>query len=126
VEDGQTVGYSGDCYDDQQEMTWEEVGKLCGAPQDTFKGELTTVTKRLRRVFSFSEKQILDAVAINGATDIALNFANYIDWGCFGTNDPDSLPAKVTDFIKKLEDLTGIKVSIVGTGPRNNHVCYLD
>jgi len=126
VEGGKTVGYSGDCYPDHTETTWEAIGEACGAPQETFKGELTTVTKRLRRVFTFSDIQFKEAVAINGATEIALNFANYIDWKCYGTNNPNNLPPKITDFIKKLEDLGGVKVTIVGTGPRNDHVCFLD
>jgi adenylosuccinate synthase len=126
VEDGLMVGYSGDCYEDHSEMSWEEVAKNAGAPVEVTKGELTTVTKRLRRVFSFSAKQLEEATAINGANKIALNFANYIDWSCFGTNDFDALPSKVHDFIKKVEDIAGIPVTIVGTGPQINHVCMLE
>ena len=124
VEGGKTVGYSGDCYDDHHETTWEQVAKDANAPPEVMAGELTTVTKRLRRVFTFSEKQVKEAAVVNGADHIALNFANYIDWSCYGTNDYSKLPPKVMDFIKKLEDLTGIPVSLVGTGPCNNHVCY--
>ncbi len=124
VEDGQTVGYSGDCYCDHKETTWEDVAKDAGAPPEVTAGELTTVTKRLRRVFTFSRRQVREAVVANGATFIALNFANYIDWSCYGTNDYDALPPKVIDFIKMLEDLAGIPVNLVGTGPRNDHVCF--
>lgn len=125
IEDGKTVGYSGDCYSDQREISWVDVAQAAGAPEDIAKGELTTVTKRLRRVFTFSEQQFKEAAIVNGATKIAFNFANYVDWQCFGTNDPDKLPPKVTDFIKKLEDLAGLPVTMVGTGPRLDHVCFL-
>jgi len=70
--------------------------------------------------------QLIEAAAVNGATQIALNFANYIDWSCYCTNDWSRLPQKVLDFIDKIEDLTGIPVTIVGTGPRNDHVCFKD
>lgn len=125
VEDDVMVGYSGGGYDDHEETTWAAVAKAAGAPPEVMQGELTTVTKRLRRVFTFSPRQLVEAATANGATDIALNFANYIDWSCFGTNDYDELPTKVVDFIHKIEDLTAIPVSVVGTGPQLNHVCFL-
>jgi adenylosuccinate synthase len=125
VEEGKTVGHSGGHYDDHEETTWEKVANACGAPPEVMAGELTTVTKRLRRVFTFSEQQIEEAVLSNGATKIALNFANYIDWNCFGTNDPGRLSGKIIDFIKRVEDIARIPVTVVGTGPRTDHVCFL-
>lgn len=65
---GAMIGTSGPCYDDQREMTWDEVGQ---------EPELTTVTKLPRRVFSFSEKQIARAVRANGVNSVFLNFCNY-------------------------------------------------
>jgi len=125
VENGETVGYSGDCYDDHQEITWAEVAESAGAPPKVMEGELTTVTKRLRRVFSLSKIQLQEAVVINGATKIALNFANYIDWSCYGTNDYGKLPTKVKKFIEMIEDLVLLPVTVVGTGPQIDHVAYL-
>lgn len=126
IEDGKMVGYSGDHYDDQHEMTWAEVAQAAGAPPEVMQGELTTVTKRLRRVFSFSAKQLKEAVAINGATKLALNFANYIDWTCFGVSDYQQLPQTVIKYIHEIEDIAGIPVTIVGTGPQIDHVCFLE
>lgn len=126
IENGKTVGYSGDCYDDHKETTWAEVAAAAGAPVEVTHGELTTVTKRLRRVFTFSKQQLQDAVVVNGATKIALNFANYIDWSCFGTNDYNKLPKKVKDFIMAIEDMVNIPVTIVGTGPQVDHVCFVE
>ena len=61
-------GYSGDVYDDQDELTWEDVGQ---------KPELTTVTQRQRRIFSFSHQQIEEAIAACEPDEIFLNFVNY-------------------------------------------------
>lgn len=61
-------GYSGDTYSDQRELTWEEVGQ---------QAELTTVTKRERRIFSFSRLQIRDAIAHCQPDEVFLNFCNY-------------------------------------------------
>ena len=87
--------------------------------------EKTTVTKRVRRVFSFSKRQLREAVMVNGATKLALNFANYIDWTCFASSSYDRLTPKIHDFIKMLEDVAGIPVTLVGTGPQYDHVIDL-
>ena len=70
-------------------------------------------------------KQIAEAAAANGASYLALNFANYIDWSCYGTNDKSKLSSKVWDFINAVEAGTGVKVGLVGTGPQINHVIDL-
>lgn len=128
IEDGKVVGYSGDCYEDQKELTWADVMINAKAPpnvvNDIVNKELTTVTKRLRRVFTFSERQLIEAVHVNGATQIALNFANYIDWDCYGMSNYSDLPKSVREFIDRIEDIAQIPVTIVGTGPQNNHVCF--
>jgi len=126
LEDDKVVGYSGDCYDDHRETTWEQVAKESGAPPEVMAGELTTVTKRLRRVFTFSEKQLKEAVLVNGATKIALNFANYIDWDCYGCDMFSQLPSKVHEFVERIESVAKIPVGVVGTGPQVNHICYRD
>ena len=63
-------GYSGDVYLDQVELSFEELG------QET---ELTTVTKRPRRIFSYSRQQMKDAIFDCMPDEIFLNFCNYTD-----------------------------------------------
>ena len=65
---GQQVGWSGPCYPDQEETSFEAIG------QPT---ELTTVTKLPRRIFTYSKQQIREAVTVNGINKMFLNFANY-------------------------------------------------
>lgn len=125
IEDGILKGESGGCYPDNQETTWEAVAEAAGAPAEIKAKELTTVTKRLRRVFTFSMQQLKEAIIANGATKLVLNFANYIDWKCYQANDYDELTPKVYDFIHKIEHETGIKVALVGTGPQIDHVVDL-
>lgn len=61
-------GYSGDHYDDQEELSWDDLG---------VDAETTTVTGRIRRVYSFSQKQIADAIRICQPEEVFLNFCNY-------------------------------------------------
>jgi len=124
VEDGEQVGYSGDCYNDQTELSWSEVKQMSGYPESYDLKEMTTVTKRLRRVFTFSMNQVRQACMVNGATKIALNFANYLDYKCFQTSGQSvaDLPDEIRDFISKVEDELGLPVTLVGTGPSVSHV----
>lgn len=129
VEDGKQVGYSGDCYPDHKEISWEEVQRRAGYPNSWNDGkglsELTTVTKRQRRVFEYSPQQIKEAVAVNGVNKIFLNFANYLDFKVYKKNKADDLTDPVWAFIAKLERLTPAKVCWVGTGPNINDVIEL-
>ncbi len=63
-------GESGPIYLDQTELTWADIGQ----PE-----ELTTVTKRVRRVFTWSETQMRDAMFECQPDHIFLNFCNYDD-----------------------------------------------
>ena len=67
-EDGKQIGYSGNCYPDQTEIAFEDLG------QPT---ELTTVTKLPRRIFTFSAQQIQEAAFMCGVHVLFMNFVNY-------------------------------------------------
>lgn len=116
------TGYSGDCYDDQSETWWETIGKEAGMPQNEIDNlttsELTTVTKRLRRCFTFSKKQVQHACKLNGATKIILTFADYIDWSARTAAEYCELSHKVRDFVKMIEDTTQVPVKYVSKGPK--------
>jgi GH24 family phage-related lysozyme (muramidase) len=64
------AGNSGPCFHDQREMTWEELG---------VEPEITTVTKKIRRVFSWSDEQFMQAVMANRPDVVFLNFCNYLE-----------------------------------------------
>jgi adenylosuccinate synthase len=60
---------SGDWYSDQREISWEELGQY---------PELTTVTQRERRVATFSQNQMDDALYANHPDFVFVNFLNYL------------------------------------------------
>lgn len=64
------AGNSGPCYPDQEETSWENIGQ---------KKELTTVTQKVRRVFTFSYEQITEAIIVNQPNYVFLNFCNYLE-----------------------------------------------
>lgn len=63
-------GTSGPGYRDQEEITWDKLGVT---------PERTTVTNRERRVFTFSRRQIWEAMFVCQPTSVFLNFCNYME-----------------------------------------------
>jgi len=119
-EQGNMIGTSGS-YLDSEEISWEIVAERAGAPREAI-SELTTVTGKLRRVFEMNWPRLREMCMTNGVTQIALNFANYIDWSVYEATSADQLTVKVWEFICKVEKETGIPVTLVGTGPRDHHI----
>jgi adenylosuccinate synthase len=99
------IGTSGPCYPDQEETTFEAIGQPV---------ELTTVTKLPRRVFTFSEKQLQEAVRMSSPDYIFLNFMNYLP------------REKWVDFVSRVSNLSigagGGRVAWIGTGPAHGNV----
>lgn len=103
-----------------KEITWDEVGKRCGAPHDLT--ELTTTTKLPRRVFEFSMSQIKRMVEICNPSGFCIQFLNYLNWNDLGVTSVDKLSTKSIEFIKRLEEETGVPVLYGGTGPNHEHM----
>jgi adenylosuccinate synthase len=93
--DGTQIGWSGPCYKDQEETSFEEIGVPV---------EYTTVTKLPRRVFTFSKQQIQDAILYNEVDEIFLNFANY------------GPPEKMAEIIRTINSISMAKVKYIGYG----------
>lgn len=104
--DGKQIGTSGPCYEDQKEIEWSRLG---------MEPELTTVTKLPRRIFTFSEQQIKDAVRMNGVDEVFLNFVNYIDYD----QDPETM--EFEDYERIISE-TGARFALVGVGPTYHDV----
>lgn len=64
-----TVYGSGGHFPDQHEIEWADLGVAA---------EITTVTKRVRRVFTFSEMQVAEALASTRPGVIYLTFCDYV------------------------------------------------
>lgn len=62
-------GYSGDVYPDQKEISFEDLG---------VEPELTTVTQRVRRVFTWSWTQFAEMLRANEPDALFINFVNYL------------------------------------------------
>ncbi len=67
-------GTSGSTFDDSHEITWDELSQKLG--RNVL--EMTTVTKRVRRVFTFSKKLFEMGVRRNGVNVAFLTFVDYL------------------------------------------------
>ena len=63
------IGFSGGVYPDQHEISFADLG---------VEAEITTVTKRVRRIFTWSDQQVIDAIRISRPSVIFLSFCDYL------------------------------------------------
>lgn len=122
MKDG-SVGSSGSIFEDSKEVTWPEVMERCGGPKDHF--ELTSVTKRVRRVFEWSDVLYKRFIDTSGPTQIAINFAEYVDWDMLSKKSVSDLTDKMKSFIKRVEEVGQVKVRYIGTGAKNSEIITL-
>ena len=102
------------------EITWADVQRESGYPHPI--AEYTTTTKRLRRVARFDWSVVDQAVAANAATQVALHGADYLAYANYGATDWSSLTYDTCQFIDRVETRLGIPVTLIGTGPTNEHI----
>lgn len=119
-EAGELVGYSGDCYSDQKELKWADIGR---------EPELTTVTKLPRRLFTFSTLQIMESCRYNGPTSIALTFCDYLPshnaehpkipdgMTPYPVGPGERISPDVYYMIKRIEAAAGCPVNFLSFGP---------
>jgi len=102
------------------EIDWEIIRKESGYP---FKiEEFTSVTKKLRRVGRIDLALIKKAITINKPTIIALMGIDYIDYSSKDATHYNHLSDKAKSFISWIEWEIGAKISLIGTGPRDDNL----
>ncbi len=115
-------GWSGPYWRDNTETGWHKIAKDAG--MDDFRtaamlrAEITTVTGRQRRVFTFSHERLRHFVRMVGPTSLVLAFADQIDAAAYNMGEADGpqLPQRVLDFVHMLDN-TSVPVRFVSTGP---------
>lgn len=103
---GKMTEFSGPGYNDQREISFEEIGQ----PQ-----EYTTVTQLPRRIFTFSGDQIREAIRYNGVTRVFLNFVNYV-----------KKPSVLVDILNTIESAGNARLHSIGLGPTDLDVVEID
>ncbi len=98
------------------EIDWKTISKRSGIPlkqlEDT---EKTSTTHRRRRVAEFDWELLRRASALNGPTDIALAFVDYLNSKNEDARRFEQLDAATINFIEELERVAAAPVSLIST-----------
>lgn len=128
------IGSSGGIYPDQQELSWAEVSAQAGIDVE----EKTSLTKRIRRVFTPSTIQLRNATMTCQPDVFSVNFVNYLDkeiagkGGVISRSDLRGAYPKVWEFVQWVEanqywagtPYAG-KVQLLGTGAKQSEIMLL-
>jgi adenylosuccinate synthase len=100
-----------------REITWDTVARRSGLPPDRLRGtEKGSVSGNQRRVAEFSWAQLGQSARLNGATDLALTFADYMDSRNRGVRQFSRLAPETIQFVHEMESVAGAPVSFISTG----------
>jgi adenylosuccinate synthase len=106
-------GFSGPV---SQELTWEQIADRSGIDLgEILQTEKGSVSRNQRRVAEFDWAQLRRAAEINGATDIALTFADYLNADNDKARRFDQLTEETIRFIEEVERVAGTRVTLVST-----------
>lgn len=119
------AGNSGPFYPDSECTSFEDIG---------VSPEFTTVTKLRRRIATWSDLQLREAVRINGFSELAITFMDYVSPNIAGVDaslaeDDMAADPKYDEVIEFLDNVyaelpNGVDVTYLGTGP--DSVIHLD
>lgn len=101
-------GNSGGSYADQRELEWDNIGQ---AP------EKTTVTKRNRRIFEFSQLQMREAIIACQPDKVFLNFCNY------NPELSEGIVREINTILRQYGP-SDARVAYTGWGPTDNDIRY--
>ena len=99
-----------------QTTNWKEIARRSRIPlAELRRVEKGSVSKKRRRVGEFDWELLRRAAKINGATDIALTFVDYLDIKNRNARRFDQLRPDTIRFIEEVERVAGAPVSLIST-----------
>jgi adenylosuccinate synthase len=98
-----------------RELTWADIEARSGL-KDLETTELTSKTKKLRRVGEPEWDLLRKAALLNAPSDIALTFADYLGEENAKAWRFEQLTEDTLEFIDEVERVTGARVSLISTG----------
>lgn len=99
-----------------REITSKEIAKRSGLTIDEIDSiEVTTTTGKPRRFAEFDWTQLRKSAILNGATDIALTFADYLDVRNREARRFEQLRKETINFVEEVERVSGVPVNLIST-----------
>ena len=98
------------------EISFAELARRCGQSVEQLRdAERTSTTRCLRRIAEFNWTLLRKAAALNGPTDVALTFADYLSAENVKARRFEQLEAATLAFVEEIERVTGARVSLITT-----------
>jgi adenylosuccinate synthase len=99
----------------KDEINWEILRRESGYPNPI--QEMTTVSKKLRRVGRFDWESAKRAIAVNRPTQLAINGLDYLNVRNRGVRQLRDLTLEAGAFVTRLEKESAVSCSFLGVGP---------
>ena len=100
-----------------QPLSWAEIARRSGQDVRTLRRtEKTSTTNRMRRVGEFDWTLLRRAALLNGPTDIALTFTDYLTSANGEAMRFEQLGPETISFIHEIELVSSARVSLIATG----------
>ena len=97
-----------------KEISWAEVSRRSGISVHRLReAERTSTTKRRRRVAEFDWRLLRKAASLNGPTDIALTFADYLAEANQRARRFEQLDQQTIRFVEEVERVAAAPVSLI-------------
>jgi adenylosuccinate synthase len=107
------AGASGDLYG---EISYEDLARRSGIDEQELRGtEMTTTTRKQRRVGEFDWQQLRRSCVLNGPTDIALTFVDYLSVANREAFRYEQLTPETIRFVEEVERVAGQPVTLLST-----------
>lgn len=101
----------------KNEISRKEISRRSGISYyEIKKVEKTSTTGKVRRIGEFDWEQLQRAVILNGPTEIALSFVDYLDVENRKAHRFEQLTDSTIKFIEEVERVSGVPVSLISTG----------
>ena len=105
------------------EISLKEISERSGIDLKELKAiEITSTTHRKRRIGEFDWVLLRKSALLNGPTDIALTFTDYLDKSNRSAKRIEQLTRPTLDLIEEIERVTRARVSLISTGFNNRSV----
>jgi adenylosuccinate synthase len=99
-----------------RETSYKVISDRSGVPEHEIAGtEKGTISKNPRRIAEFDWEQVRRSASLNGATDIALSFSDYISIENRKARQFEDLTEETRRFIEGVERVTNAAVSLIST-----------
>ena len=106
-----------------QELTLKDISERSGIGiHELEETEITSTTHKKRRIAEFDWVLLRKAALLNGPTDIALTFVDYLSAKNKRARRFEQLEPETIAFIHEVERVAGARVSVIATGFSNRSI----